>query len=514
MTQTKLAFNQINGNVVNVKDFGAVGDWDGTTGTDDTAAIQSAALALTDNMELLFPDGDYLVTALIDFTLKSGITIRGVKRGSRIRFNHSDAAGFDMDNGPFATHTERAISLIDMTFYAASTTAALPAIAVNMRSCPESTVQGCTFINCSTSKQLYLYESWSSSINNHNFFAAAESGLTTLYGAPDNSNAAGVGLHIGTDTHATNIENNRIRAGSPSLQFSGGDSCSIRGNSIESGTTVGILVDNSSASLEIENNYFEGGQSWDVDYTSSGTNFSHQIKNNFHHAIGGVRVQAGCSTNGMVISNNNHFSSTNGVKIEAITGFNGVKIFDNTFRNVTTPLDIPAASLLNIGLSYPANTLLLNNSFLGTSPKSGQFNSSSIDSIGNWATFAGTGSTSASSINHSGKVMDNLIGTSSWTAFLDYVFDNSMRDEYVTVSIPFITPAGTNVVVTIDDGVTTRGYTCNANATGSIAVNSLFYYKMSATATKLRVRVNVGTLTIQTIKPAIRMGAHDDLVFI
>jgi hypothetical protein len=57
MSLTKVSFSMINGDVVNVLDFGAVGD--GVT--NDTAAIQAAANA-ADGKVLFFPKGTYLVS--------------------------------------------------------------------------------------------------------------------------------------------------------------------------------------------------------------------------------------------------------------------------------------------------------------------------------------------------------------------------------------------------------------------------------------------------------------------
>jgi len=57
MTQTKLAFNQINGNVVSVLDFGA----DPTGAADSTAAIQAA---IDTGGAIVFPEGTYKATGL------------------------------------------------------------------------------------------------------------------------------------------------------------------------------------------------------------------------------------------------------------------------------------------------------------------------------------------------------------------------------------------------------------------------------------------------------------------
>jgi hypothetical protein len=64
--------------VVNVKDFGAVGDWNGTTGTNNTIAFQNA-MAAAAGKKLYIPSGRYLIqfTTGICFTPPANIVIEG-----------------------------------------------------------------------------------------------------------------------------------------------------------------------------------------------------------------------------------------------------------------------------------------------------------------------------------------------------------------------------------------------------------------------------------------------------
>lgn len=71
MALTKVSFSMIQGDVINVLDYGAKGDSNGTpgNGTDDTAAIQAAVTAAGDAGKIVFlPVGTYRITAPIDFT--------------------------------------------------------------------------------------------------------------------------------------------------------------------------------------------------------------------------------------------------------------------------------------------------------------------------------------------------------------------------------------------------------------------------------------------------------------
>lgn len=71
MALTKVTYSMIDGAVLNVFDYGAVGDGS----ADDTAAIQSAVDALTSNATIYFPAGTYKVTDYIEVTSKSNFAI-------------------------------------------------------------------------------------------------------------------------------------------------------------------------------------------------------------------------------------------------------------------------------------------------------------------------------------------------------------------------------------------------------------------------------------------------------
>lgn len=66
------------GDVLSIRDFGGVGDWNGATGTDNTAAIDAAhaRLLARGGGTLYFPSGKYLVSGQIKLPT-SGVTIAG-----------------------------------------------------------------------------------------------------------------------------------------------------------------------------------------------------------------------------------------------------------------------------------------------------------------------------------------------------------------------------------------------------------------------------------------------------
>jgi hypothetical protein len=81
MSLTKVSFSMIEGALINVLDYGAVGDWNGTTGTDNTAAIQAAidkANTYTDGATVFFPPGNYKVTSTLTiFADRTGLLGNG-----------------------------------------------------------------------------------------------------------------------------------------------------------------------------------------------------------------------------------------------------------------------------------------------------------------------------------------------------------------------------------------------------------------------------------------------------
>lgn len=73
-----------------VKDFGAAGDYDGTTGTDDTDAIR---LAINTGLSVHFPNGRYLVSGEIEIT-KAGQTITFAATGG---YGYGDDIGLNWE---------------------------------------------------------------------------------------------------------------------------------------------------------------------------------------------------------------------------------------------------------------------------------------------------------------------------------------------------------------------------------------------------------------------------------
>lgn len=67
---------------VNVKWFGARGDWNGSTGTDDTAAIQAVCNSGAKN--IYAPEGAYKITATVTLSTTRDLTFRGAGRDATV----------------------------------------------------------------------------------------------------------------------------------------------------------------------------------------------------------------------------------------------------------------------------------------------------------------------------------------------------------------------------------------------------------------------------------------------
>ena len=489
--------------------------------TSDVAAFQAAIDSAPDFSEILLPPKGVLLDAEIDARGKQNLTFTGVKRATRLLFNHNSASGINMNNGPFTSGTFRGITWKNIAFYSAFEDSDLPSVALDMRSCPESKIVDCTFINCATSAGCKLWESWSSEVSGECFFSAKENGLQPAYGAPNNVNASGSGLHIAQDSHAVHVLRGRYRNGgdgSPNILFEGGDACTIKGASIEGSGSSGILINNSSGCLKVANNYFEGSQDYDVVYTSSGTNYGHEISGNFFHAVNGVKIESGCDCNGFNLHDNYAFSNDSLLTVEDGTSFKGITSEKNTLRDVLNPYVIPASALKSVGLTKQDNGFVLNDRFIGSTPKNkGVPNDTIFGTIGSWDAFAGTGTITDSGVTHSGIELYTIsaTGTGSFVAFAEITFDQSLLDEYITVCLPMLSSDGSNISVVIDDGVSSRTYTLNSSTVGGPATDNIFYQLLANNATRLRIRVTVNEgESIQTLLPSVRRGAHDAIKYI
>jgi hypothetical protein len=87
---------------LSVKDFGAQGDWDGSAGTDDTAAIISAIAAAPPGGRVYFPPGRYLITDTL--LLGKQINLEGDGwDSSRIFFDAENKACIQWSVNPFGS---------------------------------------------------------------------------------------------------------------------------------------------------------------------------------------------------------------------------------------------------------------------------------------------------------------------------------------------------------------------------------------------------------------------------
>jgi hypothetical protein len=97
-----------------VKDFGAVGNWNGTTGADDTVAIQNAVNSLTFGQSLYFPTGTYRITSAITIPLGKSFSFFGDgTRASTVQQTTPGQSGFVSVNA-FPTTNSNYFNIRDM----------------------------------------------------------------------------------------------------------------------------------------------------------------------------------------------------------------------------------------------------------------------------------------------------------------------------------------------------------------------------------------------------------------
>lgn len=99
MSLTKVSYSMIDGAVVNVRDYGAVGD--GVA--DDTAAIQAAIDATANLGTVFFPKGTYKITDTIDIIYNDvwqAVNLLGVGNGSKIDWRGGNGKPMIHTRGP------------------------------------------------------------------------------------------------------------------------------------------------------------------------------------------------------------------------------------------------------------------------------------------------------------------------------------------------------------------------------------------------------------------------------
>jgi len=498
-------------NVVNVKasPYNAKGD----NSTDDTAAIQAAIDAVGEFQTLYFPPGQYVVKGSLDFTGKKNFSVKGEFRATRIKVDHTDSETFNFYNDSFTTGgtPQRGILIENISIYPHTTTSAMPLRGMRIRNCPEIKIQNCTLINCSSVASLEIDECWDA-ILEFNFISVKEN-LTSTHGAPYNTAAGGIGIFVPSECHAMTICYNRVRSGTPGISYGGGDATEIRLNAIESNVNAGITIAGSCQAITIDRNYFEGGQLWDIIYTSAGTNFSHTISGNYFHAVAGVKVETGCDCNNLNIVKNQFYSGTTSIELQSGITHKNIVIEDNLHREMGMTYDFNFGDFATIGTAYPNNRFKLNDSETGTLSGPNAYPSNHVmgNVFGLWQTFSGSGTASDGSTYHNGILEYDLTSGSSWSAFCQFPIDDSLKDSFITVNLPIKSSGGGNYTVSISDGVVSQNYTCNSGTTG--AVDNILYFRTGASATSIQVRINIGNETIQALVPCVRRGLHNDLIY-
>jgi len=355
---------------LSIKQFGSVGD----NVIDDTAAINKAVTALQNFNTLYCPEGEYLVTGGINFRGKWNITILGEYRATFMMINHINAdetiPTFDFDNADDNSgQLYRGITVKRIAFYPAIINATVPDFAMILTECPESWIEGCTFINCCDQFQLFMTSSWSTLVNKC-YFTPHQDNLQIKMNALANANADGGCIKTGIEMNNMKITSCRIKNSANNVAVNLGtmDVCEISGNAIESNTAGGISIGGDIRALKIEQNYFEGSMGiGSIVYAGSGQSLSHYIGSNYFNQSGPSIVFTTTNIIQGLSIKYNYFDPDGDCIVFPSDGsapaIDQLCIEHNFHQNVTNFLVIKQSNLRSTSLSFPANRISWNDNF-------------------------------------------------------------------------------------------------------------------------------------------------------
>lgn len=336
MSLTKVSYSMIQGAVVNVLDFGAIGD--GTT--DDTAAIQAAVDSVT-NGTVYFPNGTYKITntITIDGSTKLSLNFVGNGLASEVVYAGTTAniPMFYYYNGDNSTF----ITVENLKFnndYRSGDTTLNGVIAwrFGKKDAAATTGAGGT-CNVTFRKNQITYcdtglEIWSESdqftVEECYFF------VWTLYGVLNTTNPLVVSGTANSSFRATNNHFIGGQNGSWAIKAKGSD-VAINNNTIQNATTGnGVWIYNSSG-FTVENNYTESTGATKFVYVNN--SLTGYIGENNIGGYPGATVFDIDATSKDVNFGSNFYSTAGGYPaylINIASGATGVNIYGNQYQTV------------------------------------------------------------------------------------------------------------------------------------------------------------------------------------
>jgi len=490
--------------------------------------------------------------AIMQFFDKSQITIRGAgKQVTRIRVDHDRDAFLYCGDGDGGPDFFRGFHIHDFAVIDDSSTTNYPEFGVVYDGSPEGILENMLIANCGTIASCRWNRSFSSNIRNNVFIGDEGSTQRDIFGNLPTFNVA---LSFGIEMHATVVEGNRIRRGSPCLLMEGGDCITIGpDNSIESGSNgpnnYQIMISGGSvlSTLTVQDNYFEGPSAATIFYNGAGgatalNVVSHTYRGNFFNTDADRAIELSAVTNveSMLIEGNNLdgenalFTWIDGT----ITNLGRIVIRDNLINGAvldsTHPYGLPLAALtsdkfklarISIDDAYSAGNVTEAAQWYQLAQQGNNLIKANGVALDAGVTFRESAEFPA---GMRGRLLEHTSGsnqrygwfsseTASTEGYID--FDNDMRSRYITVALYLsestvsVGNATTGSVnFRIQDGVQNFAYSFAQDTILTTSTNYL-YFRIDDAATKLDIfwEINAANSDPLVLRPVVRYGVYDDI---
>jgi hypothetical protein len=362
MSLTKVSYSMINGSPVNVMDFGAACDWNGTSGTDDTAAIQAAIdFCITNKRDMVIPGLSRITASLnINRAVDSAaadnfFTISSDNGGGLVV---TTAINMFSSSLPYvAAGVTQLVKFENLIFE--TNDSALSAYVLDGNKYIRTQFVGCSFrkIKCLTvtgagklTQSIYFFN------------CQGRRWAGTFFGSLFTS--------FDIKVHGCLFE-----AGGECFKLVSAVGCSFVQNTIE-GMSGGPIVVNGSQGLTIQGNYFEGSP-LDIDLTLGG----HLGVNVLSNYFGGTVPSGAEAVFWEVAENSNSLGNYSAQKLHRFTGNSKVVVNDyavtavsNLSNQTILPYNIPVLSIYQN----------LNQSVTTATPTKVTFDTGTFDTAGGW----------------------------------------------------------------------------------------------------------------------------------
>jgi hypothetical protein len=345
---------------------------------------------------------------------------------------------------------------------------------------------------------------------NGTFIAYTDAGAPTITIRNSESDKM-TGLFTENTSTTTKVDTCRFSNYIYNITFGGGDLLQVKNCAPESAKYHGILVNGSTASVNIIGNYFEGisgtymggTQATSINLKASCDNVA--IENNFFNDDYVIALGGDAQMNSLRIVGNHFLTSDVGIQDNG-AALNNVIIKDNDFKAGVLDFVLQAnTSDTRYKIDF-ANNLTITNYFDRYDINLNRFH------LNEWIASGATIALSANRFNNQDAY--NIAGSggdiiSKELMTIETARNLHLRSKWITLEIPVVAITGTTAsVIRIDDGIVSRDY--NLRAVVGTWNTRRAYFPISATATKLEVRIYPTGDNITVCNPVIRQGLWGD----